>query len=186
MPNELRVGSQFDVGPILAGVNQSVDAIEAGTARMNMRFNRLGAESEAALNKTVFSSTEARHAIHGLGEEIGVHMPRFVQTFVAHLGGVGPLMAAAFTPIAVVGLLEVLEHVPEVIQKGIDKLMGFDEEMKKTLENARTENIRLQIEQIALHGATAVEIHDGRYEGHFDAGIAAIHDGVAVQAAALG
>src|ERR1700676_35120 len=121
MPNELRVGSQFDVGPILAGVNQSVDAIEAGTARMNMRFNRLGAESEAALNKTVFSSMEARHAIHGLGEELGIHMPRFVQTFVSHLGGVGPAMAAAFTPIAIFGVAEVLKTAIEKFDELIAK-----------------------------------------------------------------
>lgn len=144
----LRIAAEFNVGPIQSGMAESAAAVEAGSARMKQSFQEVAETSE-------YSATEARHALHGLGEEIGVHMPRFVQSFVAHLGGIGPLMAAAFTPIAVIGLLEVLEHVPEAIQNGIDKLAGFDTEMKKVMGDARAENIKLQIEQLKMSHSLA-------------------------------
>ena len=135
------IRTQFDLANLQAGANQSAAIVENATRRMKASFEEVGPATE-------YSVTEARHAIHGLGEELGVHLPRFVQSFVARLGGVGPLMAAAFTPIAVIGLLEVLQHVPEAIQKGIDELAGFDAEMKKVMGAAREENIKLQMEQI--------------------------------------
>jgi hypothetical protein len=151
----LRVGSTFDVGPILAGMGLAVDSVEAGTARMNTRFNRLGTESEAAMNKVAFSSTEARHALHGLGEEVGVHIPRFVQTFVAHMGGVGPLLASAFSAIAIVGLIQILAQVPEAIDKIIGKLAGWDKEAQKTYADMVQGNRTLQIENLKLEDQMA-------------------------------
>jgi hypothetical protein len=153
--DSLRVGSAFDVAPILTGMAQAVDSVEAGTARMNTRFNRVGTESQAAMNKVAFSSTEARHALHGLGEEMGVHVPRFVQTFVAHMGGIGPLLASAFSAIAVVGLIQVLLEVPEAIDKIIGKFTGWDKEAQKTYQDLIQGNRNLQIENLKLEDQMA-------------------------------
>jgi hypothetical protein len=79
---------------------------------------------------------EARHAIRGLGEEIGVHMPRFVSTYLASLGPVAGVMSMAFAPIAIVGIIEMLGHLPKAIQGGIDSLRGWGAAAKKEFEDS--------------------------------------------------
>jgi hypothetical protein len=111
----LRIGAQFDVGALQSGMTQGAAAVATGTEAMSVSFDEARAHSEAleaSLSESMRASsreiTEARHAMHGFGEEIGIHVPRFVQSFVAEIGGVGPLLATAFTPIAIVGLASVL------------------------------------------------------------------------------
>src|ERR1017187_3076692 len=42
-------------------------------------------------NEKVGSSTrESTEAFRGLGEEIGVRLPRFVTSFLSHIGGIAP------------------------------------------------------------------------------------------------
>lgn len=158
----LRIVSQFDVGGIQAGMSEAATAVEQGTARMNESFGQMATVSE-------YSATEARHALHGLGEEIGIHVPRFVQSFVAQLGGVGPVLAASFAPIAVIGLVEVLGQIPEALDKGINKLNGWNEAAAKAFKDATAgaikfekENITIneEIAKIGLIGKTGVEKFD--------------------------
>ena len=113
-----------------------------------------------------FSTREAREAVRGLGEEIGVKMPRFVSSFVSDLGVVGPALAMAFTPIAVIGLASVLSEIPGALDKGINKLQGWDEEAKKAFTEATAsaskfeyETIKLneEVAKIGLIGKTGVE-----------------------------
>ncbi len=47
---------------------------------------------------------EARGTVMVLGEEIGVHLPRHVQKFIASLPGVAPAMSAAFSSVAIVAI----------------------------------------------------------------------------------
>jgi hypothetical protein len=144
----LRIVSQFDVAGIQAGMSEAAATVEVGSKQMTASFKEIAVESE-------YSATEARHAFHGLGEEIGIHVPRFVQSFVANLGGVGPVLAAAFAPIAVIGLVNVLAEIPEALQKGIDKLAGWDEEAKKAFREETDEAIRLDQRTIKLHDEIA-------------------------------
>jgi len=98
-------------------------------------FAAMGAAAETASARTVSSTAAARMAIRGLGTEIGVGMPRFVGSWLASLGPVSGIMGAAFAPIAVIGLVEVLSKLPGELQKGIDWLHGWDEAAKKTFES---------------------------------------------------
>jgi len=52
-----------------------------------------------AFNKVGYSATEARHALMGVGEEIGVHIPRFVGTFISQMPGIGKALEAAFSSV---------------------------------------------------------------------------------------
>lgn len=104
MADQLNVKILVDGSQLTAGMRDASATVQAASAQMESAF---GAATEGA-EKTQFSVTEARHALHGLGEEIGIHVPRFVQSFVSHLGGVGPALAAAFAPIAIIGLTKVL------------------------------------------------------------------------------
>jgi hypothetical protein len=140
----LRVITQVDLAGIQTGMAESAAAVEAGTQAMAASFQEMAEVSE-------YSVTEARHAIHGLGEEIGVHMPRFVQSFLADLGGVGPVMAAAFAPIAVIGLVEVLGEIPKKLEEGISYLHGWNEEAKKDFKEAVEAAAEFEHHQIKLN-----------------------------------
>jgi hypothetical protein len=94
---------------------------------------------------------ETREALRGLGEELGVTMPRFVNSWLASLGGVSTVMAAAFAPIAVIGLIEVLGKIPAALEKGIDWLHGWTAAVKKAFEESTKEALEFQERTIRLN-----------------------------------
>jgi|GEM_PF-5508461 len=152
----LRVLTQVDVNGIRAGMSEASSAVQAETERMNEGFRTTVTESEKAFSRVNYSSVEARHAIHGLGEEIGIHVPRFVQTFVAELGGVGPLMAAAFTPIAVAGLVEVLIDAGKKVYDFYEDVVN----LKSAFEAVEQAERQFTDDQIALSNAlVAGQVH---------------------------
>lgn len=116
---------------IPVAMGEASTAVKASTTEMETGFQAAGLAAETAGGRMEYSMTEARHAIRGVGEEIGIRMPRFVSSFLADMPRVGAAMAAAFSTIAIIGLLQVLAEVPEAIQKIIGKLSGWDEEAKK-------------------------------------------------------
>lgn len=63
----------------------------------------------------------SRQSIRLVTEELGIHMPRALQGFVAKLSGVAPVMNAAFNTVAVLALVNILvqagEKVAEFVQK---------------------------------------------------------------------
>ena len=140
----LRIVLQTDISGLQAGMEESTAAVQTATQTMAASFEELGQESK-------YSVTEARHALHGLGEEIGIHMPRFVQSFVAELGGIGPLMAAAFAPIAVIGLVEVLGEIPKKLEEGISALHGWNDEAKKDFKEAADAAAEFEHHEIKLN-----------------------------------
>jgi hypothetical protein len=62
------------------------------------------------------SSGEARGSLMLLSEEIGVHIPRHLQSAIAALPGFSTALNAAFGTIAVVAMIEVLVKIVEKIQ----------------------------------------------------------------------
>lgn len=100
--------------------------------------------------------SEARGSIMVLGEEIGVHLPRHVQSFVAELPGVATALAAAFPILAVVAIGKAVLEFTEYLKKQ-------NEEMERARQEAfnvaagfaahgdalRITNLRLQ-DQIAI------------------------------------
>jgi hypothetical protein len=70
------------------------------TARKSSR------DIQDSFNSINFS--EARGGVMVLGEELGIHLPRHVQAFVATLPGVGAAMDAAFPVLAVVAIVVAL------------------------------------------------------------------------------
>jgi hypothetical protein len=93
---------------------------------------------------------ETREALRGLGEEIGVTMPRFVSSWLASLGGVSTVMAAAFAPIAVIGLIEVLGKIPGALEKGIDWLHGWTAEAKKAFAATAHDELEWEMRTIRM------------------------------------
>ena len=122
--------------------------------------------SSTAGQRMVSDARASTMAFRGLGQEIGVKMPLFVGSWLSSLGGVSTVMAAAFAPIAVIGLIEVLSKIPDALQKGIDYLHGWDAAAKKafaeTTKDAldfqeRTIHLNERLRAIALIGAEGME-----------------------------
>jgi hypothetical protein len=141
--NELRATVVVDTSG-LVGLTSATSEMTNAVTRSNVAFKDQASASESA----AYSLTEAREAARGLGEEIGVHLPRFVSSFIAKSSTIGPVLAAAFSTIAVVGLIEVLGEVPTAIQKVIDALAGWDEESRKDYDKMIKENDQLILKNI--------------------------------------
>jgi hypothetical protein len=84
--------------------------------------------------------TEARGTLSLLGEEIGVTIPRHLQTFIAQIPGVGTALNAAFSSVAVLALLE-------LVVKLADKLDEFQK---------HAEAVRDKLEATGVLGADAM------------------------------
>lgn len=113
------------LGPVETAVNNTSES-----------FNQLDNNAEDAIKKVEeipdrvippvqkmdFSMREARGSIALLGEEVGVRLPRHLQTFVAGLPGVGAALESAFSAVAFLLLLN-------IIVEGAKKLSEFTAEM---------------------------------------------------------
>ena len=114
--------AQADLAALRASMTAELAGMGAPLEQVGADFAGMGEAASNAARRSVSETTEARHAIRGLGEEIGVRMPRFVGSWLASLGPVAGVMSAAFVPIAVIGLVEVLAKIPAALAKGIDWL----------------------------------------------------------------
>jgi hypothetical protein len=99
---------------------------------------------------------EARGSIMVLGEEIGVHLPRHVQAFVATLPGVAAAMDAAFPVLAVIAIGAAIYKATESAQKHREEMekdrqavLNNVDAMVKHTESMQMSNLKLQ-DQIAL------------------------------------
>jgi len=64
---------------------------------------------------------EAKGSMMLLGEEIGVHIPRHLQTFIAKLPGVSSAMSSAFNAVAVFALIDIVFKAGEKIVEFVKK-----------------------------------------------------------------
>jgi hypothetical protein len=101
---ELRINMRANTASLVTDMQGASDTAKKTSKQMQDSFNSL-------------DMTEARGGIMVLGEEIGVHLPRHVQAFVATLPGVGAAMAAAFPLLAVVAIGKAVFEVVEKFQK---------------------------------------------------------------------
>jgi hypothetical protein len=133
----LEVGALIDLGQFTPGVQTMASETHAATEEMNTDFDRVVSGSK----KLGYSMTEARHTVVGLGEEIGVHVPRVISTFIASIGPIGSILAAAFAPIALIGIVQLLGQVGQKLaelseqeEKTRTDVANFDREMNASAE----------------------------------------------------
>jgi archaellum component FlaC len=107
--NELAVQVIVDASQFQGGMANVGQVAEKTAARINAAFDSV----PATVEKAEYSFTEARHAAAGLGEEMGVHLPRLVSSFLAHSELIGPALAAAFTPVALIMVGKILAETAE-------------------------------------------------------------------------
>jgi hypothetical protein len=93
------------------------DQSSAAIQQAQTRILAFKAASETAGAGMATSMREARGAVMLLGEEVGVRLNRHVAGFVAGLPMIGAGLQAAFAPLAIFALVEVLNKVFERIDK---------------------------------------------------------------------
>jgi hypothetical protein len=115
----LAFGSGFALSvPEIVKIPPAVDTIPPATARAGS------------------SAMQARMAMMGMGQEMGVALPRFVRSFLTSVGPVAGIMAAAFLPVAIIGVVEWLAKVPSAIENMTDSIMGYGEAQKEAFKEA--------------------------------------------------
>src|SRR5438309_1472409 len=86
----------------------SVDDMSKSMAVGSRGAVELGDVTNLAGGKSRESLYQARGEAALLGEMFGIHLPRHVRSFLAEIGGVGPLLSSAFAATAVIFLIEAL------------------------------------------------------------------------------
>jgi hypothetical protein len=102
-------------------------SFEQGLSKAQKQAQAAGGNIQDSLNNIDLS--EGRGGIMLLGEEIGIHLPRHVQTFLATLPGVATAMAAAFPILAVAALGVALVGLTEKMEKHAQELIKARGEM---------------------------------------------------------
>src|ERR1035437_9389825 len=79
-------------------------SIDGNTVKLRSELDKARASTRAAAADMKGSMQDARGGVMVLGEEIGVHLPRHVQRFIASMPGVAAAMSAAFSLLAVIAI----------------------------------------------------------------------------------
>lgn len=87
-------------------------------------FGRTTAEVEKGIDN-------ANAAVQGLAYEFGVHLPQSVSKFLAQSSAIAPALNAAFSTIAVIGLIQVLSQIPAIFDKISGAISGWSETAQK-------------------------------------------------------
>jgi hypothetical protein len=117
-------------------------------------LNKLKGSTSDAARHTRAEMTEARHAIHLVGDEFGIHLPRAVQGFVATLPGVAEAMSAAFSTLAIVGIgmaiFETGKKVVEFIEKTRKAAEEAERATKHFSESRHLANLEMEVANAKL------------------------------------
>src|SRR5579859_5242765 len=87
------------------------------------------------LERIGHSARQGREAAVLLTEELGIHMPRALANVISDTTLIGPLMRGAFSTVAVAGFVDLALGAGEAVAKFVDKLAGWSEGAKETMDS---------------------------------------------------
>jgi hypothetical protein len=88
-------------------------------------------EAYPALDRTAASANNARSAMMGLTNEMGLRGNRALSTFISQSQTLGPILNAAFTGIAVVGFIQLAVQAGQKLTELIEKTWIFTDAQKE-------------------------------------------------------
>src|ERR1035437_1847280 len=97
-----------------------------------------GQRAAGGFDRMNSSARVSSETFRGFGEEIGVRIPRFVSSFVSSVLPVSGIMEAAFSAVAVVGLVEVLLKVPNAVNEIVLRLHDMTEAERRVGKECRS------------------------------------------------
>lgn len=126
--------------------DQAVQVVNTSNERQAALFN----ETAAAVTQEGYSIREARGAARLLSDELGVHLNRELAGVLARSPLIGAALESAFSVIAVVGFIDILEQVGKAIDSDIEKLAGWSKQAQEAYSKELQRNsaeLRTSIEQ---------------------------------------
>src|SRR5258708_36183555 len=149
---EVNINLRMNLVQLKKDVQDGTQAVTEGTKQMS---------SDVRAN-----TYEARGTLILLGEEIGVHIPRHLQTMIAQIPGVGAALETAFSSVAVLALAEILVKVVEKIQKYREEAQKTAAEWTKLgIETVKsTDAIRVANDQLEISIAKLTGLPTGGLE----------------------
>jgi hypothetical protein len=154
--NQLGIGGEQAAKEIAAAFGTVAPAAGTATAATD--------KAAASSQKFDYSVTQARLAATGLGRELGVTMPRHLSTFLARLEGVGPLLTAAFSAVAVIAFIDIFERLIGKIAEAGEALGSYRDKQRRAFEEALAENQRM-LEANFRHRESLIELGTAGKEG---------------------
>lgn len=109
--------------------------VDANTVRLRTEMDKAAASTRAAARTMRAEVQEARGTIMVLGEEIGIHLPRHVQKFVASIPGIAPALSAAFSTVAVVAIGAAAVEAGKKLYEFYEKSKHASEEAAKATKD---------------------------------------------------
>jgi hypothetical protein len=110
--------------------NQTQPALDQVTSKII----QMKAQSAATMQTMRDETEKARASIALLGEDIGVKIPRHLQTLIAESELAKVALNAAFGGIALIAFVDVLEKIPSAFEGAINALAGWNKEAQKAYE----------------------------------------------------
>jgi hypothetical protein len=129
------------------------------TSQLSGKLNESGSAGAEAgrkiadgMQKAEYSTMEARHAAMLLGEETGVKIPRALAGIAAKSEVLGPLLASAFSGIALIAFADLLVKGTEKLTDWIAKTFIFTDAMKAIDSITKAVNADIVDQEAKLKG----------------------------------
>jgi hypothetical protein len=144
-------------GSDIGGLTNVTDNLFGNATKGAKQF---AVEVDNAGKQTTRSLLSGQVAAQGLAGEFGLSLPRVVTRFLAQSETIGPILSAAFSSIAIVGMIEVLGQIPAAYEKITASITGWDEKSQKAYARVLSDNTKLLNQlnehQAKMAGLTAV------------------------------
>jgi len=167
----------FHIVGNVAGATSAINSVNNSTKALSESFTFLGESGLEAGNqiaegmqKAEYSTMEARHAAMLFGEETGVRIPRALSGIAARSEVLGPLLAKAFSGIALIAFAELAAKAAEKFSDWYVKTFILTEAVKaldsalakdnKTILDTTTQSaaLKLKFEEIGLTAQQLTEL----------------------------
>jgi hypothetical protein len=143
-----------------SGATSTVRDVSNEVTQLDVNLRSSGAAGQEAgrqiaegMKQAEYSTTEARHAAHLLGEEVGVRVPRALQSVLASSETLGPVLSAAFSTVALIGFIELAKQAGEKLSSWISDTYIFtqaDKALNDELTKGNSEILKMNEHVSAL------------------------------------
>jgi hypothetical protein len=115
------------VGTLTVDLVANTATFTADLGKAGNSLDGFGKSAEAAGNKMDYSMREAKGSMMLMGEELGIHIPRHLQTLIAGIPAVGAAFAELLPLIGVIAAIAIIEKLIAKNEEAKEKLsQGWD------------------------------------------------------------
>jgi hypothetical protein len=159
---DAQVAVKLGQNELKAAQNDGISSLELMSARTGLM--------NASLRESQAEMRESKIGVQLLTREFGLHLPKAIVAFISKLGPLAGIMAAAFTPVMILGLVQALaKQLPEAFDKAKESLsrwinhVTYAKEKQKELTDvmqrtvAEIRNMQDALEKLSV--SKSIELH---------------------------